>query len=159
MKHDAAGFTLIELVITVAIVGVLASIAVPLQELSMQRARESELRSALRQIRDALDAYKQASADGRILRRVGASGYPPSLEVLEAGVDDAQDPAGRRKIYFLRRLPRDPFHPQTTALAADTWDKRAYASPPEAPYEGDDVFDVRSRSSHVGLNGVAYREW
>lgn len=154
----ARGFTLIELVVTVAIVGILASIAVPLGEISLQRAKESELRSALRQIREALDTYKRAADEGRVQRRTGGSGYPRSLDELAGGVEDAKNPA-QAKIFFLRRLPRDPFHPQPDVPAADTWGKRAYTSPPDAPAEGDDVFDVYSRSERVGLNGTAYREW
>jgi general secretion pathway protein G len=158
MKRRNSGFTLIELVVTVAIVGVLASISVPLGELSVQRAREQELRSALRQIRGALDAYRLATDDGRIPRRADGSGYPRTLEDLVGGVDDAKNPA-RTKIYFLRRLPRDPFHPEAAIPAADTWGKRAYATPPDAPSDGEDVFDVYSRSERIGLNGIAYREW
>ncbi len=158
MKRSASGFTLIELVVTMAIVGILASIAVPLGELSVQRAKEQELRSALRQIREALDTYKRATDEGRVLRRADGSGYPPSLEDLVAGVADAKTPAAVQ-IYFMRRLPRDPFYPDPAVPAADTWGKRAYASPPDAPFEGADVFDVYSLSERVGLNGTAYREW
>ncbi|OQW86637.1 MAG: general secretion pathway protein GspG [Rhodoferax ferrireducens] len=158
MKRRSAGFTLIELVVTMAIVGILASVAVPLGELSVQRAKEQELRSALRHIREALDSYKRAVEEGRVLRRADGSGYPPSLEVLTNGADDAKTPV-QAKIYFLRRLPRDPFYPDPGVAAADTWGKRAYASPPDAPSEGNDVFDVYSLSERVGLNGIAYREW
>ena len=158
MRQSAHGFTLIELVVTMAIVGILASVAVPLRELSVQRAKEHELRAALRQIREALDAYKLAMDDGRILRRVDSTGYPRTLEELESGVIDAKE-VGEKKINFLRRLPRDPFYPQADVPAAATWGKRTYASPPDAPKEGDDVFDVYSRSERVGLNGIAYRAW
>lgn len=158
MKLRLSGFTLIELVVTVAIVGILASVAVPLSELGMQRMKEQELRSALRQIREALDAYKQATDEGRIQRRADGSGYPRSLDELAGGVEDAKSPA-RAKIYLLRRLPRDPFSPQNGISAAATWGKRAYASPPDAPFEGEDVFDVYSLSERVGLNGIPYREW
>ena len=152
------GFTLIELMVTVAIVAVLASIAFPVAELVTQRSREQELRRSLREIRDAIDAYKQASDDGRIVKIVGTTGYPRSLDVLVNGVDDVKSPS-KAKIYFLRRLPRDPFSSSPALLAAATWGKRSYASPPDLPQEGDDVFDVYSLERGAGLNGVPYREW
>ncbi len=102
------GFTLIELVITVAIVSLLASVVLPMTELVVQRSKEQELRLALRQIRGALDAYRQAVDEGRVIHSVQQSGYPPSLKVLVDGVPDASSPDRKRKIYFLRRIPRDP---------------------------------------------------
>jgi general secretion pathway protein G len=152
------GFSLIELVITVAIVAVLATVALPLNELIVQRAKEQDLRRALRELREAIDAYKQASDEGRILRRPGDSGYPKRLEDLIAGVED-QKSAKKQRIYFLRRLPRDPLAADATLIAADTWGKRSYASPPEAPQEGEDLFDVYSLSAGIALNGRPYREW
>jgi general secretion pathway protein G len=154
----AGGFTLIELVITVAIVGVLAMMAVPLMEVTAQRNKETELRTALRQIRGAIDAYHQAVLDKKIQVAADASGYPPDLESLVKGVTDVTSPGGK-KMYFLRRLPRDPFHVDAGASAGETWGKRAYSSPPDEPHEGEDVFDVYSLSEKKGLNGVAYREW
>lgn len=151
------GFTLIELVITVAIIGILASIAVPFAELAARRAKEQDLRIALRQIRTALDEYKKAGDEGRIQRAADGSGYPPSLEILEQGVDNAQDTEA--KIYFLRRVPRDPFHPDTAVAAAATWGRRSYESPPENPQPGKDVFDVYSLSEETGINGLPYRQW
>ena len=149
---NARGFTLIELVIAVAIVAVLATAALPLNELVVQRAKEQDLRRALREVRAAIDAYKQASDDGRIVKRAGESGYPRRLEDLVAGVEDQKSPK-REKVYFLRRLPPDP-------LTQDgKWGLRAYASPPEDPREGDDVFDVFSMASGKGINGRPYREW
>jgi general secretion pathway protein G len=154
----ARGFTLIELVITVAIIGILAAGLLPLTQLAAQRAKEQELRAALREIRTALDAYKQATDESRIERKADASGYPPSLEALAEGVKDAKSPEGRM-IYFLRRVPRDPFFADASVAADKTWGLRSYASPPDDPKEGDDVFDVYSKSSGAGLNGVPYREW
>jgi general secretion pathway protein G len=151
------GFTLIELVITVAIVGVLAMLAAPLLEVTAQRHKEAELRLALRQIREAIDAYHQAVLDKKIESPADASGYPPDLESLVKGVPDITRP-DQSKIYFLRRLPRDPMNPVATLSAAETWGKRSYDSPPDAPAPGEDVYDVYSLSEGVGLNGVPYRE-
>ena len=155
---NTRGFTLIELVITVAIVAVLASIALPLNELVVQRGKEAELRRSLREIRDAIDAYKQAFDEGRMVRRAGDSGYPKRLEALVEGVEDQKDPKHSR-IYFLRRIPRDPFADDASLAAADTWGKRSYSSPPDDPREGDDVFDVFTKSALVGINGRPLREW
>jgi len=152
------GFTLIELIITVAILGLLASAAMPVAELALKRAREHELRDALRELRSAIDAYKVAADQGRIEVEVGATGYPPKLAALVEGVEDIKDPEGRM-IYFLRRLPRDPFFPDAAARPETTWGLRSYESPPEAPRPGEDVFDVHSLSGRSGLNGVPYREW
>lgn len=155
----AAGFTLIELVATLAILGVLASIALPLAEISVQREREQELRRSLRDIRNAIDAYKRASDEGRIARDAGASGYPRTLQALVDGVVDARDPK-RARIYFLRQVPRDPMSFDDPAAAvAVTWAERSYASEADEPKAGDDIYDVFSRSTAIGLNGVEYRRW
>ena len=152
------GFTLIELVVTVAIVAILGTIAVPMVELTVQRGKEQDLRVALRQIREALDAYKQAVDEGKIIKAADEASYPKSLENLVAGVENAKDPE-KSKIYFLRRLPRDPMVSDINVTAVDTWGKRSYASPPDDPQEGDNVYDVYSLSTKKGLNGIAYREW
>lgn len=154
----ASGFTLIELMVTVAILAVLASVVVPLVQVGAQRNREQELKLALREIRGGIDAYKQAVDEGHIYRSVDATGYPASLSVLVDGVPDLKDPKGR-KMYFLRRIPRDPMSADQSAAAEATWGKRAYRSEPESPQEGEDVYDVYSRSEHKGLNGRPYREW
>ena len=152
------GFTLVELLVVVAIMALLATIAMPLSELAQRRTQEEELRRSLREIRDALDQYKRLVDAGHIQRAVGAAGYPASLQELAGGVTDALSPQGAR-IYLLRSLPRDPFAPADVANAVDTWSTRAYASPPEDPQAGSDVFDVHSKSSALGSNGVAYRAW
>ena len=152
------GFTLIELVITVAIIGLLASAALPLASMTIKREKESELRVALRDIRTAIDSYKDATARGRVKVDADASGYPPDLKSLYAGVEDITSP-DKRILYFMRRLPRDPFYPDGTASADETWGLRNYASPPDAPQPGADVYDVYSLSTDKGLNGVRYREW
>ena len=115
------GFTLIELVITVAIVGLLATVALPLVELTVKRAKEQELKAALREIRTGIDAYKLAAEQGRIDREADTSGYPPSLDVLVAGVEDITNPE-KAKIYFMRRLPRDPFFPMDRCPRAQLGD-------------------------------------
>lgn len=152
------GFTLIELVVTVAIVAILAMVALPMAELAVKRSKEQDLQSALRQIRGALDAYRQAVDEGRILATVGGSGYPASLDELAGGVDDASSPVPR-KLYFLRRLPRDPFASDPQLPASETWGTRSYASPPGDPQAGEDVFDVYSTAPGTGMNGIPYREW
>jgi general secretion pathway protein G len=155
---SARGFTLIELVITVAIVAILSTIVLPLADLAVQRTREQELRSALREIRGAIDAYRQAVEDGHITKSATDSNYPKSPEILVEGVVDIKSP-GRTNIYFLRRIPRDPMNRDSALAPAKTWGLRSYASPPEDPRPGDDVYDVSSLSPGVGLNGIPYREW
>ena len=152
------GFTLIELVITVAIIAVLASVALPLNELIVTRAKEQDLRRALRDLRDGIDAYKQAWDDGRIAKAPNETGYPKSLDDLVRGIEDQKSPK-RDKIYFMRRIPRDPFATSETLSNAETWGKRAYQSPPDEPKEGEDVFDVFTLATGSGINGRPYREW
>ncbi len=189
MPKISRGFTLVELMVVVAIMAVLASSAMPLQELIVKREKEKELRVALRQIRSAIDAYKQAVDDGRIEVKEDESGYPPSLDDLYMGVPDIKatgsgggtgttattsettgtsgtsGTSGTKYIYFLRRLPRDPTFKDldvagvVTTSAADTWGKRSYESTPENPQEGKDVFDVYSLSESTALNGTMYKDW
>lgn len=152
------GFTLIELLVTLAILSVLASVTIPVAQVQVQRSKEQELRTALREIRMAIDAYKRATDEGRLRKDIASTGYPATLEVLVEGATDQRDPL-RRKIFFLRRIPRDPFFDGPAASDADTWAKRSYASEAADPREGDDIYDVRSRSSLIGLNGAPLSRW
>jgi general secretion pathway protein G len=155
---EKRGFTLIELLVTLAILGLLGTLVVPVAQVTAQRRDEVELRRALREIRAGIDAYKKASDEGRVSKAAGATGYPPRLEMLVEGVRDQRSPK-QANIYFMRRLPRDPFHPDPEASEAETWGKRSYASEPDEPKEGDDVYDVYSLSGKTGLNGVPYDKW
>jgi general secretion pathway protein G len=175
--RESAGFTLIELLVTLTLVGLLALVAMPLAEVTAVRSKEAELRLSLRSIRVAIDAYKAASDAGEIPRETGESGYPPSLAVLATGVErrlrsggapvsagsgpaaGASSPAPAKRLYFLRRLPRDPFADDDSVPDEKTWQLRSYRSAPDRPEAGDDVFDVSSRSRRVGMNGVPYNTW
>lgn len=156
--HYAKGFTLIELLLTLALLATLATVAYPLTALMGKRDRELELQRSLREIRRAIDSYKDASDDGRIQKSLTDSGYPPSLEALVEGVKDQTDSSGK-KLFFLRRIPRDPLCECPELAPADTWQLRSYRSSADDPQEGDDVFDVSSRSTREGLNGTLYSQW
>ncbi|AOE87542.1 type II secretion system protein [Pseudomonas sp. TCU-HL1] len=156
MKRQAA-FSLIELVIAMAIIGLLASIAAPLAETVIRRGKEQDLKTALHQIRDAIDTYKLAADAGHIEKSATSSGYPPSLQALVDGVRDLRSIKGER-LYFLRRIPRDPFA-DARLDPRESWGLRAYSSPADDPRPGVDVFDVYSLAAGNGLNGTPYREW
>ncbi len=151
------GFTLIELVVSLLILALIATMAMPMGEVIVQRNKEQELRKALRQIRESIDDYKQAYDDGHILKKVDSTGYPPTLAVLQDGVVDAKNPE-EKMMYFIRRIPRDPFAP-TDIPAIDTWQLRSYDSSADSPHSGEDVFDVYSQAQGNGLNGIPYRDW
>lgn len=154
------GFTIIELVVTLAIVAILASAAMPLLQVSVLRNKELELKNNLREIRTAIDAYKAAWDAGRIEKKIDQTGYPPNLETLVEGVDDIKDPK-KRKIKFLRKIPQDPMLPvQADNLDTQTnWGLISYDSEPNKPVEGNDVYDVFSLSSGIGTNGIPYAQW
>jgi prepilin-type N-terminal cleavage/methylation domain-containing protein len=240
----AAGFTLIELVVTVAIVSLLATMAMPLTQLVSKRAREHELRANLRDIRDALDRYNDlwrysclppaaggsagvatgapngqaptvglgtaagqvssfggaapaagartgaggtaaagaagglsgstvqgiGGADGKGTAAVtptppkmeclaGASGWPKDLQTLVDGVNNVVSAQPGAKVYFLRRIPRDPTFSDAATAAEQTWGRRSSASSADDPQEGDDVYDVYSLSKALDLTGQPYRDW
>ncbi len=145
------GFTLVEMVVTVALLSVLAVAAMPMAEFAVKRTKERELRQALSTIRAALDAHKAAADAGLIVVRAEGNGYPDTLESLVEGVPDAKTPG--RRVYFLRRLPTDPFEP------SGRWGLRSYASSPDRPRPGDDVFDVFSLSTGRGSDGRPLSAW
>ena len=158
MNGVPKGFTLIELLVTLAILALLGTLVLPVAEVTVQRRDEQELRRALREIRQGLDAFKKAGDEGRVTKAADASGYPERLELLVEGVPDLRSPK-QAKIFFLRRLPRDPFNRDPDLPDAATWGKRSYASEADEPKEGDDVYDVYSTSERVGLNGIPYNKW
>ena len=244
-QRGSGGFTLIELVVTVAIVSLLATMAMPLTQLILQRSREHELRADLREIRDALDRYNElwryscqsqgggqpgqtplgtplgtagagglgtASPGGGLfgsnaatpasgaagsvagaglggagglsastVQGIGgadvkggnappptppkmecpnaSTGWPKDLQTLVDGVKNITSPTPDAKIYFLRRIPRDPMNPDTTVAADLSWGKRSSASPPDDPQEGEDVFDVYSLAKGKDITGQPYRDW
>lgn len=154
-----SGFTLVELLISLAILALLASLAAPTMEVIVKRQKEQELRTGLREIRKAIDAYKKAVDENKVERKVDESGYPPNLQSLYLGVIDVTDPKKQKKIFFMRRLPRDPFYPDTTVPPENSWGKRSYESDYNEPREGKDVYDIYSLSPDTALNGTHYREW
>lgn len=152
------GFTLIELLVVMGILGILAAAIMPLGESLVTAQKERELRRALWQIRDAIDEHKRSVDQGEIARDGTGSGYPPTLQALALGVNDVRMPGSRQQVYFLRQIPRDPF--ADPALPAEqTWRLRSYASTPERPEPGADVFDVRSSSDALALDGTSYASW
>ena len=166
LRSASQGFTLIEMVITLALVGVIALVSLPLYEVTATRFKEAELRQALRTIRSGLDAYKAAVDAGLLTRIAGESGFPPSLDVLTQALDvTGKSDSGfgsletPKRIVILRQVPRDPFFPNADVPAAQTWNMRSYGSKSDDPQPGQDVFDVSSKSARVGLDGTTYNTW
>lgn len=151
-----AGFTFIELIIVTTIVMVLASAVLPLSQVTARRQREQDLRRNLREMRLAIDKFKDAVDLGRIATtevEPGSEGYPKSLEVLVEGVGMANDASGR-KLKFLRKIPIDPMTNSTE------WGMRAYSDKPDATtWGGKSVFDVYTTSTATALDGTRYRDW
>jgi general secretion pathway protein G len=154
------GFTLVELLVTLALVGIAAMVVLPLASVMETRAKETELKHALRTIRQALDNYKAATDSGAIDKSTGASGYPATLDVLVIGVPrSASFGFSTTPMIFLRSIPRDPFCTDKTLPAQDTWNIRAYGRQKADNTPGADVFDVSSKSDKKALDGSAYQDW
>jgi general secretion pathway protein G len=153
---DQRGYTFVELLVVTAILVVLASAVMPLARVTSQRQREAELRRTLREMRVAIDKFKDAVDQGQIASsdlEPGSEGYPPDLQTLVDGISAANDASGR-KLKFLRRIPVDPMTNGTT------WGLRSYADKPDATsWGGGSVFDVYTTSDGTGLDGSKYREW
>lgn len=156
IKYPSSGFTLVELLVALALLALLVTAASPVVQLNAKREKERELKRALWEIRDAIDAYKDAVDQGLIKKNADGSGYPPSLNSLVDGVRNIQNPANK-KMYFLRRIPRDPFAPDAQQNNAATWQIRAYDGALDE--QAEDVYDVSSRSNDIGINQQPYREW
>ena len=150
------GFTFVELLVVTTILIILASAVMPLAKVTVQREREAELRRALREMRTAIDKYKDASDMGQIGgfdNKVGSEGYPPDLDTLVEGVTRMNDASGT-KLKFLRRIPRDPMTNSTE------WGLRSYQDKPDSTsWGGQNVFDVYSKSDGTALDGTKYKDW
>jgi general secretion pathway protein G len=152
----ASGFTFVELLMVSLIILVLAGAAMPLTRVTMQRQREIELRRTLRELRTAIDKYKDAVDSGLIAGtdvKLGSEGYPPDLQTLVDGVNKAGDASGL-KLRFLRRIPIDPMTHDTE------WGLRSYQDAPDSKsWGGQNVFDVYTKSEGKALDGTTYRDW
>ena len=150
------GFTFVELLVVVTILIILASAAMPLAKVTIQRQREAELRRALREMRNAIDKHKDAVDNGLIAAadvRAGSEGYPADLETLIEGVSVANDASGR-KLKFLRRVPIDPMTNSTE------WGMRSYQDRPDSTsWGGQNVYDVYTKSDGTALDGTKYKDW
>ena len=155
-RFNSSGFTFVELLVVSALLLILASAAMPLAKVTMQRQREAELRRDLREMRTAIDKYKDAVDTGQIGStdvRAGSEGYPPDLETLVEGVSAAGDASGR-KLKFLRRIPIDPMTNSTD------WGLRSYQDRPDSTsFGGQNVYDVYTKSTGTALDGTKYKDW
>jgi len=152
------GFTLIEMMISLALLATLASAAIPIYQRQEQQRNEEELRVALRDIRSAIDRYGQLVEEGIIEKDADMTNWPASLDLLVDGVVNKKSP-NKEKIYLLRRIPRDPFCDCDGRKNTETWRVRASTQAPGETTGGKDVWDVSSTSSQPGLNGIPYAQW
>lgn len=148
-KLGSSGFTMVELVVAIAVIAILAGAAIPLARNVIKREKERQLRRALWEMRDAIDRYKDAADRNAFQQKVGTEGYPPDLETLVKGVD-----ANGKKLKFLRKIPIDP-------MTGDTeWGMRSMQDDPDSTsWGGQNVFDVYTKSQGTGLDGTKYAEW
>jgi len=155
IRKRTGGFSLVELIVTVALVSILVGLALPLARNTIQREKEKELRQALRDMRAAIDRYKTAADQGQIMADAMANGYPPDLETLASGVDLLS--AVGKKIYFLRAVPIDPM---SECRCNTEWDLRSDQDDPTAgSWGGQDVFDVHTKSNGTAMDGTKYKDW
>ena len=152
-RHSQRGMTLVELIVAVSILTLLSTLAVPLASYKVKRDKERDLRYALREIRTAIDRYKDASDQQKIQVKVGTDGYPEDLDILVEGVTLVGNASGA-KIKFLRRIPIDPMTGTTD------WGKRSSQDDPKSnSWGGQNVFDVYSKSMDRSRDGTPYSEW
>jgi len=154
--RSSRGYTFVELLIVATIIGVLATAIMPLAKVTSQRTREAELRRSLREIRTAIDKYKDAADLGQIGSldlKVGSENYPPDLQTLVDGVNAANDATGR-KLKFLRHVPVDPMTRGTE------WGLRSYQDKPDSTHwGGQNVYDVYTTFDGTALDGSKYKDW
>jgi general secretion pathway protein G len=156
LRRREHGYTFVEILVVSVVLLILASAAMPLVKVTMQRQKEGELRTTLRELRTAIDRYKDAADLGVIAStdlRPGTENYPPTLEVLVEGVSRANDATGT-KLKFLRRVPIDPM------TGSREWGMRSYQDRPDATsWGGQSVYDVYTKSEGTALDGTKYRDW
>ena len=156
------GFTLIEMIVTLTVLAILAAVAMPIAKTAIQRDKELELRRALREIREALDAYKKLADEKKIEVEEDSEGYPPDLETLVNGVEVQESQEGeegggkasKKTIRFLRRIPKDPM------TGTVEWGLRSYQDDPDSDVWGEEnVYDIHTKSGAKALDGSRYRDW
>ncbi|MBI5190396.1 MAG: type II secretion system protein [Nitrospirae bacterium] len=159
--HSKKGMTFVELVVVMAVMSILASVAMPMLRVSVKRAKEMELKRSLREMRDAVDRYKKLYEENRITREAGGSGYPKTLDVLVEGVEITNTAAAKpgevqlpTRVRLLRKIPVDPM------TGSAEWGLRSNEDDPESRiWGGQDVFDVYSLDDGTALDGTKYSDW